>query len=156
VVMVTYWQDYRVLADEALERTSFPKLAIENSDGDWSFYNSQILLFLGLDEMYKDTVSHKYLQSFVGKYVAEYDSSQACCLFLEADKLVVDGLPQVWRRTTLIPRTSNVFDVQSLPFQVEFEEDITGNILQMHLTGTIQLAEGPVDSKFRKVDSFLK
>ena len=59
-------------------------------------------------------------------------------------------MPQVWTRTRLIPRSHNIFAVESLPFQVAFEEDANGAIIGMRATGPALLF-GTVDHFFTRV-----
>lgn len=93
-------------------------------------------------ERNEEPISHQYLQRFVGKYTAESEVRIDCSLYYEDGKLIADGLPQVWARIPLIPRASNMFDIESLPLQVSFEEDKEGNIIRMHLSGS-PLFDGP-------------
>lgn len=145
--MVAYWKDYRDITDGAFQGLAHHKIAIDNSEGNWPQYNRKISEFLGIDKSDEvPMVLQQNLQHFVGTYQAVKDVSLESSIQIESGNLIADGLPQVWTRSTLIPKSSNVFDVQSLPFQVRFVED---DAIRMYLTGPT-LLDGPVDYKFTK------
>lgn len=143
--MVTYWKDFRALIDAAFTRFNDSKLSLENSAGDWKTYERTILDFLDLP-MEEDVAA--VFPSFQEQLVGTYHFKEGSCrVLLEKDQLMVDGIPLIWQRTKLIPRTRNVFAVESLPFQITFEEDTHGNITGMRATGP-ELLHGMVDHLF--------
>lgn len=66
--LVTFYRAQRALTDQLFAKYSYPKLAIENSGGDWDAYRRQILDFLALPFVEDEPVSAKYLRRFVGTY----------------------------------------------------------------------------------------
>lgn len=144
--MVTYWKNYRSITDEAFQDLDCAKIAIDNTEEKWSFYGQKISEFLGSNQVAEGSVFQQNLHHLVGTYLAETNGIPDCSIEIEAGNLIVDGLPQVWTRSTLIPLSLNVYQVQSLPFQVRFVED---NSIKMYLTGP-SLLYGPVDYKFIK------
>ena len=146
--MVRYWQDFRALIEDAFYRFTASKLALENSAGDWSTYERTVLDFLGLLVEEKTPMAPFSLKHFVGMYSFEEDEDQHACLIMhENEHLIVDGMPNVWPRTRLIPLSRNGFAIESLPFQVTFEEDAYGVITGMKATGP-ELLFGTVDRLF--------
>jgi len=146
--MVTYWKDFRVLVEAAFSRFDASKLALENSAGDWPAYEQIVLNFLDLPTAEEAPVPLSYLERFAGTYFFENNEGQQPCLVqIENDHLIVDGMPQVWQRTRLIPRARNEFAVASLPIQVIFEEDSNGVISSMRASGP-ELLFGAVDCLF--------
>ncbi|WP_028563706.1 hypothetical protein [Paenibacillus pinihumi] len=145
--MAAYWIDYRNMADAAFQGLGCNKIAIENSEGDWSGYGRILLDFLGIIGSDKDSVVQQNYQRLLGTYRSETEGTPDCCIEIERGNLIADGLPQVWTRTTLIPKSANLYHVQSLPFQVEFLE---GERIRMCLTGPT-LLDGPVDYHFFKI-----
>ncbi|QGQ96486.1 hypothetical protein EHS13_17140 [Paenibacillus psychroresistens] len=141
--LTAYWQDYRVLTDDLFKELSMSRISINNSDGNWPLYNSEILKFLYINLDKFERFGNYDAQRFVGTYQSKDMDQHVSLIVNKEGKLVADGLPHVWTKTILIPRSSNIFDVQSLPFQVAFEEDNLQN-LRMHLTGSA-LFDGPVD-----------
>lgn len=143
--MVAYWRDYRQLTDGVFQDLVCNKIAIDNSEGNWSEYGHIISKFLGIER--SEGMVQQNLQHFVGTYRAELEGNLDCLIKIKSGYLIADGLPQVWTRSTLIPKSSGVFDVQSLPFQVRFVND--DDIIKMYLTGPT-LLNGPVNYKFTK------
>jgi len=143
--VVTYWKDYRDITDGVFQDLTCHKIAIDNTEGNWSEYGRKISQFLGIEKSDLVSLVQQNLQQLVGTYEGELEGSH-CSIQIESGNLIADGLPQVWTRSTLIPKSLNVFDVQSLPFQVRFVKD---DILRMYLTGPT-LLDGPVDYKFTK------
>jgi thymidylate kinase len=149
--MVTFWKHFRHLIETAFSQFDVSKLALENSAGDWPTYEQSVFTFLRLPPQEKAAVASSELEHFVGTYCFEEDGGRhACLVLLEEGHLIVDGMPQVWTRTRLIPRSHNIFAVESLPFQVAFEEDANGAIIGMRATGPALLF-GTVDHFFTRV-----
>ncbi len=146
--MVTYWKNFRTLIEAALFQFDASKLTLENSAGEWSVYERNVLDFLNLPADEKVAFAPFLLKHFAGTYSYKEDDGDHMCLVLfENNALIIDGMPQVWPRTRLIPRSRNVFDIESLPFQVTFAEDAHGTISGMKVTGP-ELLFGNVDRFF--------
>lgn len=148
-----YWQDYRTLTDTMYEHLSFPKISIDNSTGQWPLYYRQILDFLsidGADDPGEPALPAESLLLFAGTYSTGIENMADCTISVEEGALVADGLPQVWRKSTLIPVGLNVFEVSSLPFRVAFHSNAERGIDVMHLTGPALLG-GTVDVRMSKV-----
>lgn len=151
--MVTYWQDFRIAIEEALSALAIAKLTIENSSGDRAVYERAVLEFLHISDRKAEkgaVISSSCLRRFSGIYFCEEDDQQACRVLLEDASLVVDGIPLVWPKTRLIPYSDNIFAVESLPFMVTFEEDASGNVSGMRITGP-ELLAGKVERLFVRV-----
>lgn len=144
--MVTYWQNYRRITDEAFNYLDCSKIAIENTEGKWSLYGQNILEFLGIEQVDEGHKVQQNIKHLVGSYLANAEGTPDCSIQIESGNLIVDGLPQVWIRSKLIPLSFDVFQVQSLPLEVRFVEDES---IQMYVTGPT-LFGGTVDYKFTK------
>jgi thymidylate kinase len=142
----TYWQDYRVLTDDLFNDLRMSRISINNSEGDWQLYNNEILKFLEIDMDKVEPDANYDIHKFVGIYQSKDKDHPVSVIVNEEGMLVADGLPHVWTKTVLIPRSSRIFDVQSLPFHVTFEEDYLKN-MQIYLSGSA-LFDGPVDYIF--------
>lgn len=146
--MVTYWKDFRALVETAFSRFEVSKLALENSAGDWPAYEQNALDFLDLSAQEEAHIPLSSLERFAGNYrFKDSEGQQSCLVQIENDHLIVDGMPQVWQRTRLIPRSRNEFAVASLPIQLTFEEDTNGAISSMRANGP-ELLFGTVDRLF--------
>lgn len=148
--MASLWRDYRVLTDDAFARISFPKLAIENAAGDWTLYQRATLHFLGLADAAFTDIPVERPERFAGEYYADADDGEVSCTVLcEGGNLLLDGLPLAWPRNRLVAIAEKVFTVESLPFTVRFEEDASGIMARMVVTGSALFA-GTVDNIFVK------
>ena len=148
--MVSLWREYRAVTDREFARVAFPKLAIENSAGDWPAYERAVLGFLGLPEAANAGISVPDPERYMGEYQYRADSADASCSVLwEHGDLLLDGVPFVWPRNRLVPTGEGTFAVESLPFTVRFEEGGTGIIEKMVLTGP-RLLSGAVENVFAK------
>jgi hypothetical protein len=139
------------LIEAAYMRSNAPKLALENSAGDWPVYEREVLDFLDLDVQEDTSIFSHELERYVGTYWREGGEGiqVSCQVQLENNSLIIDGVPQVWPRTGLIPRIRTTFAVESLPFLVTFEEGARGVIDRMKITGP-ELLSGTVDCIFRR------
>jgi len=148
---VAFWRDFRSLIEAAYMRYNAPKLALENSAGDWPVYERDVLDFLDLDVQEDTSIFSHELERYVGTYWHEGGEGiqVSCQVQLENNSLIIDGVPQVWPRTGLIPRVRTTFAVESLPFLVTFEEGARGVIDRMNITGP-ELLSGTVDCIFRR------
>jgi hypothetical protein len=71
------------------------------------------------------------LARFVGTY-RDSRGRKALLLIHDSD-LAVEGL--LWHRTRLVPRAPSIFEAESLPFRLTFEDDPTGGVARFHLAG---------------------
>jgi hypothetical protein len=58
-----------------------------------------------------------------------------CTVHLEAGILLLDGMPETWPHSRLIPRGSDVFDIASFPIGIRFTESAAGTVDAMIVTG---------------------
>ncbi|RKN85213.1 hypothetical protein [Paenibacillus ginsengarvi] len=145
--MVMYWRDYRHMTDEMFEGLACHKLAIDNSEGIWAEYNCIISKFLGINSHEQAAMVPAKLPIWAGTYQTEQENNPVCSIRMEDGHLIADGLPHAWPRSTLLPVSTNVFHVQSLPLQIEFIEE--EDRIKMHLKGP-ELLGGPVRCTFTK------
>ncbi len=140
--LVTYWQEYQTLADQLYGRIDCAKLSIENSGGDWPAYRRQVASFLDLCSAEAVSTPTDYLARFVGTY-SGYDGDEACEaeVALEQGHLYVCGLPPLWPRNRLLSKSHNVFQAESWPLDVIFEEDDGGVIRSLMVRGEALLSE---------------
>ncbi|WP_199617581.1 AAA family ATPase [Paenibacillus alkalitolerans] len=147
--MVAYWEAYRDITDEAYKQYPFRKMALDNTDGDWSTYNREVHKFLGLEIADEHEAPHNQ-ERFSGRYVNETGGDRFCTVIHEEGRLLVEGLPHAWPRAPILQAFGLTFDVESLPFQITFEADpSTGKIIRFFIHGP-ELLEGSVNGIFRK------
>jgi thymidylate kinase len=135
--VVTYWKQYRKVMDHLYDQLQISKLKIENLLDDWPTYYDQIKKFIGivptseLDESTPDLHLNVGNYSYTDKIYHEH----ICTVQWESGKLFVDGLPQVWTNTELLPNLGGIFDVASLPFKIRFLLNPVDSKMQLHLFG---------------------
>jgi hypothetical protein len=153
--MVAYWAAYRQLADAACQTTGFATLAIETGAGDWASYQRQARAFLDLPPLPREVTLSPDLGRCVGTYIQRDTAGMVLCTVtvqLEGDRLVIDGLPQVWPRTGLMPTAANAFAIDSFPWSVVFVTDRLGAVERMIVSGPELLsgaAPGPLTKERR-------
>ena len=121
--MVAYWAAYRDLTDRLFADLTCPKVAIETTVGDWATYQRQALAFLDLPPTAEPAVSAAELARYCGRYRGVAGVGESCQITLAGQNLYVDGLPEVWQRTRLLPRGNGAFAVESLPIEARFAAD---------------------------------
>ncbi len=136
--MLHYWTDYRHFTDTAFSNIGFANLSIENSAGDWLHYQQQVLDFLDLLPLPELTLSLEVLDRFTGTYsFTEDDTKHDCVVRREQNDLFLNGVSYIWPNNRLIPRSRQVFEVDSFPYTVHFE--VHEGIHSMRMTGPEQL-----------------
>jgi thymidylate kinase len=153
--MVAYWAAYRQVTDAAWQATGFATLAIETGAGDWPTYQRQARAFLDLPPRPTAPTLSPDLGRFVGTYVQRDTAGAVRCTVtvqLEGDRLVIDGLPQVWPRTGLMATAANAFAIDSFPWSVVFATDRTGAVERMIVSGP-ELLSGAAPGPLTKVHS---
>ena len=136
--MVAYWAAYRQFADAACQATGFATLAIETGTGDWPTYQQQARAFLDVSPPGRVAMPSTDLQRYVGIYVQRDAAGMirsSVTVQVEDNRLVIDGLPQVWPRTGLTATAVNTFAIDSFPWSVVFAAGHTGAVEQMIVSG---------------------
>jgi len=148
--MAAYWTDYRAITDREFDAADFHKLAIENGAGDWLAYYRQILEFLDLPDLPDVSIAAEHLERLVGTYRSVDDAvTRRCIVRFEGERLVVDGVPQAWPSSPIVPESPLIFAVESLPTHITLTEDASGDIDRMFVSGP-DLLNGVVDAVFVK------
>ncbi len=134
--MVQYWAAFRRLADEMFASVRYSKLAIDTSAGDWEAYEREAHTFLGLPMARASGRPDLPVGRFVGMYEYVRDGeSRLVHVGSVKNGLTVNGMPEIWQETPLIPLDGDRFALQSYPFEVRFETDGDGYVRRMIVTG---------------------
>lgn len=151
--VVAYWQQYRKIIDNLYELLQVQKIAIENHEGHWPTYYHQITEFIGIEAAEQVPDSGPNLHNYAGaySYTDQNGNVQICTVQWESGKLIVDGLPHVWKRTELLP-IQGAFDVASLPLRIRFLSGSEDNNLELHLSGPA-LLNGTADCIATRISS---
>lgn len=150
--LVSYWEEYRRITDEAYACLGFPKITIENSRGEWTRYYQQITDFLGVSPLNKLVLSDERLAAFTGRYQeCLTDNPILLDITIHDGGLLVSGHPLIWMTTPLLPISDLSFHVSSLPFTMQFVVQREGLVSGVELDGPDQFS-GSVKSMFRKLN----
>jgi thymidylate kinase len=152
--LVRYWADYRALTDAAFAALPWDKIALETTSGAWQTYERRVLDVLDLPPA--DTAdgigagSPADLRRFAGAYRSIDDAPPATCTVHLGDTgLLLDGMPEVWPDTRLVPTGPSVFDVASLPIEISFGGDTAGGADTMTV-GAPEFLGGSIPKAFER------
>jgi hypothetical protein len=130
--LVQFWEAVKGIAEQLFTEVDIPKLAIENSAGNWHDYYEQICDFLALPGCVEPMPVEQYLRRFVGTYTCLHkDTVREFTIHLDNGSLIIRDFPWLWPEDRLIPKEENVFYVASWPFELIFTEDTSGMIQSM-------------------------
>jgi thymidylate kinase len=134
--LVDFWSEYRRLIDTACATSPFPVLTIETDSAEWSSYQRRCLAFLGLTPEATASPVVTNPNWYTGTYHAEQGDTLVDVLIDAADgRLVLDGLPELWLRTPLLPRGEDTFALEGLPFTVTFGSGQDQEASDLRLSG---------------------
>jgi len=129
--VLAYWREHAALCDAVAASAGFRTLVVGPEVGDWPSRRRHIAAFLGLTAPASPAVVVPDLARFVGTY-RDARGRQAC-LSIHDSALSVEGL--FWHRTPLVPRAPSIFETESLPFRLTFEDDPSGGVARLRLEG---------------------
>ena len=71
----------------------------------------------------------------LARFVGTYGDARGrkALLSIHDGELAVEGL--LWHRTRLVPRAPSIFEAESLPFRLTFEDDPSGGVARFRLEG---------------------
>ena len=141
--MVEYWSAYRRLTDVMFDTFPFPKVAIDTTAGKWETYQRQAIEFLGLPPV-SPALSVGPVDLLTGEY--EFTMGEitgSVHVRLANGCLMLDGMPEVWQETPLIPIAPDRFEVESMPFEVRFVVGPAGDVTHMVVSGP-EVIGGPI------------
>jgi hypothetical protein len=140
-----YWREHAGIADDVLARSPLDILHVA---GDRAAARRILLDRLGLSLVEAPAPSGAALRRVVGTYRGGGAASRQCAVALGGAGLVLDGL--LWPSDPLLPLPSGGFEIESWPFELDFEEDGTGAVCAMRVTGP-PLGWGRVDGVYERL-----
>lgn len=129
--VLAYWREHAALCDALAAGAGLRALTVGPEVADWPSRRRHIAAFLGLTDPPSAGGVVPDLARFVGSYRNE--RGQEARLSIHDGVLAVDGL--FWRRNRLIPRALSIFEAESWPFRLTFEDDPSGGVARFHLEG---------------------
>jgi len=118
--MLKFWQAFVGLTDELFQRCRIRKLRIDNSEGNWSDCNQQVLGSLSIALIPKQGVSSSEAIGLIGAY-KDRKSDVEFTVQYDDGELTINLFSEV--RTRLVRWTENVFITEGWHFEVSFEPD---------------------------------
>ena len=136
--LLAYWRAHAELCDAIVDRLDLPKLVIDAGHAGWKDRRQRICDFVGVpfeDDPATDAAS---IARATGRYG---DGTREATIELMDGRLVLRGV--LWFTNALLPVRRNVFDVESWPVRVTFEEDAAGSIRAFRCSGPWLPGGGP-------------
>jgi len=134
--LVAFYQKYTEFVQRCHHELGFKTLMIENAEGNWPVYQAQILQFLSLPTMVEQPPSFDYLARFEGRYrdlSGTHPRDPECRIELSSNQLVIYNFR--YDKSRLIPKAPEEFYLETLGYEVFFEEDGRGQICKMKVGG---------------------
>jgi len=134
--LVAFYQKYTEYLHLFHQELGFKTLMIENAEGNWSVYQSQILQFLSLPAMMEQPPSFDYLARFEGRYrdlSGTHPRDPECTIELSSNQLLIYNFR--YDKSRLIPKAPEEFYLETLGYEVSFEADGRGQISKMKVGG---------------------
>lgn len=145
---IQFFSEYREIADEIYDEAVIQKVAIENSEGDWSTYRRNILNFLGLKQLEDKEIEEGIIQEYVGTYRNEELDWEMSIKLEEGDLYLYTNKSYKER---LIPITKNSFHIQASTLDLIFLRNDQGKIDRYMVGGRPTIASyGETGSLFYK------
>jgi thymidylate kinase len=118
--MLKFWQAFVALTDDLFQRYRIRKLRIDNSAGNWSDYNHQVLGCLSIPLVPEQGVSPNEVLALIGVYKDRKREKEFTVRY-ENGELTINLFLDV--RTRLVRRMEKVFITEGWHFEVSFESD---------------------------------
>jgi adenylylsulfate kinase-like enzyme len=129
--VLAYWREHAAICDAVATGAGLRTLIVGPEVSDWPSRRRHIAAFLGLMAEASPAVVVPDLARFVGTY--RDARGRKALLSIHDSDLAVEGL--LWHRTRLVPRSPSIFEAESLPFRLTFEDDPSGGVARLHLEG---------------------
>jgi hypothetical protein len=136
--LLAYWRAHAELCEAIVDRLDLSKLVIESGPDGWKDRRQRICDFVGVpfeDDPATDAAS---IARVTGRYG---DGKREATVDLLDGRLVLRGV--VWFTSALLPVRRNVFDVESWPLRVTFEQDAAGRACAFRCSGPRFSGGGP-------------
>ena len=136
--LLAYWRAHAELCEAIVDRLDLSKLVIESGPDGWKDRRQRICDFVGVpfeDDPATDAAS---IARVTGRYG---DGKREATIDLLDGRLVLRGV--VWFTSALLPVRRNVFDVESWPLRVTFEQDAAGRACAFRCSGPRFSGGGP-------------
>lgn len=128
--LLAYWRAHAELCGAVVDRLDLPKLVLDAGPDGWPERRRRICDFLGLPFEDDPAAGAADAARLTGRYG---DGKREVTVEVVDGRLVLRGI--LWFTNALLPVTRNVFDVESWPVRVLFEEDAAGGVRAFRCQG---------------------
>jgi hypothetical protein len=128
--LLAYWRAHADLCGAIIDRLDVPKLVLDVDTDDWPERRRRICDFVDVPfegETFPETAE---LVRMVGRY---RNGTREVTIEMADGRLLVLGGP--WLTSALLPVRRNVFDLESWPVRLSFDDDATGHVHAFHCSG---------------------
>ena len=129
--VLAYWREHASICDAVAAGAGLRTLVVGPEVGDWPSRRRHIAAFLGLTAPASAAVVVPDLARFVGTY--RDARGRKALVSIHEGELAVEGL--LWHRNRLVPCAASIFEAESWPFRLTFEDDPSGGVARFHLEG---------------------
>ena len=143
--LLAYWRAHADLCGEIVEHMDVRKLVLDVDTDTWAGRRRRICDFVGVPHEEEPPQSPAELARMTGRYA---DGKREVTLEIIDGRLVARGI--IWLASALLPVRRNVFDLESWPVRVSFDEDVTGQVRAFRCSGP-PLAWSPPSGVFTRV-----
>jgi hypothetical protein len=143
--LLACWRAHADLCGAIVDHLDMPKLVLDVDTGDWPERRRRICEFVGApfeDETFPETAE---LARMAGRY---RDGKHEVTIEMVDGRLLVRA--GLWLTKPLLPVRRNVFDLESWPVRVSFDDDATGHVRAFHYSGP-RLAWGGPSGVFERI-----
>jgi thymidylate kinase len=128
--VIAFFEDYRAQCDALFARFAGPRLAVDNSAGDWPRHTRDLTDFLGLPPMAGPPVPAG-LAELAGRYrAADGDEWNVAA---DAHGLFFDDAA----RGRIVPRPGGGFAIEGVCIELDFERDAAGRVRRIRCAGAL-------------------
>jgi len=129
--LLAYWRAHADLCGAIVERLDLPKLVLDVGSDGWAERRQRICDFAGVPFEDDPLPAAADAERVAGRYG---DGKREVTIEVVDGRLVLRGV--LWFANALLPVSRNVFDVESWPLRIVFEEDAAGTVCAFRWTGS--------------------
>jgi hypothetical protein len=143
--LLAYWRAHAEVCGVIVDRLDLPKLMLDVGPDGWAERRRRICDFVGVPYEDDPTPNAADVARVTGRYG---DGRHEVTVGVVDGRLVLRGV--LWSMNALLPVRRNVFDVESWPLRLIFEEDVAGGVHAFRCSGP-RLSWGGPSGVFKRI-----
>jgi hypothetical protein len=128
--LLAYWRAHADLCGAIVDRLDVPKLVLDVDTDDWPERRRRICDFVGVPFEHETFPETAELARIAGRY---RNGKREVTIEMVDGRLLVLGGP--WLTSALLPVRRSVFDLESWPVRLSFDDDATGRVHAFRCSG---------------------